>query len=52
MVFIVNLIFALLAGLLTDYLMRRVGAEPRMSIIVAILVGIVIFIANLAKYIL
>lgn len=48
MIFLLNLVFGLLAGWLTDYVLARMGVEAPVRVVVAVIVGIIIFLLNLA----
>lgn len=48
MIFFLNVIFGLLAGYLTDYLLARGRVSVPIRTIVAILVGFIVYFANLA----
>ena len=48
MILLLNLAFGLLAGWLTDYLLGRAGVDQPIRVIIAVIVGIVVFFANLA----
>lgn len=44
---VLNIIFGLLAGVLADLVMRRMAVADPLKIIIAILIGVVVFIANI-----
>ena len=48
MIFLLNLLFAFLAGMLANYLLATTGVSDPIKIILAIIVGFVVFFANLA----
>lgn len=48
MIFLLNIVFGLLAGWLTDYVLGRAGVDSPIRVIIAVVVGIVVFLANLA----
>lgn len=48
MVFILNVLFGLVAGVLTDFVLRRVGVADPAKVLIAVIVGIVVFLANFA----
>lgn len=48
MVLLLNIVLGLLAGVLADYLLGRAGVSDPVKLIVAVLVGVVVFLANLA----
>jgi hypothetical protein len=52
MVFLLNLVFAILAFLFVRYAMTEAGASRALTLVVAILLAIVVFIANLAAQVL
>lgn len=49
---LLNIVFAILAGVLADWLFARLGLTDPIKVVLAVLVGIVIFFANLAAYVL
>lgn len=49
--FILNIIFGLIAGFLTDYVLARMGVSDPVKVLVAVLVGVVVFLADLASQI-
>ena len=48
MLFLINVVFGLLAGWLADYLLERVGVQSKPRVIIATMVGLIVFLANLA----
>lgn len=48
MVVLLNLIFAILGGWLTLYLLGRAGAAQPVAVVVAVLVGILVYTLNIA----
>lgn len=48
MILLLNIAFGLLAGWLTDYVLARAGVDNPIRVVVAVIVGIVVFAANLA----
>lgn len=46
--FLLNIIFAILAGLFTLWVAGEFGAKRQIAVILAILIGLVVFLANLA----
>jgi hypothetical protein len=48
MVFLINVLFALVAGAITNALMREASVNDSVRVIVVLLVGIVFFMLNLA----
>lgn len=52
MVILLNIVFGLLAGWLTDYVLARIGVDAPVREIVAVVVGIIVFLLNLAAQVL
>lgn len=50
MIFLINLLFALGAGALANYVMAQMGVDNPIRIILAVIIGIVVFMLNLAAY--
>lgn len=51
MIFLLNLLMALIAGFLTDYVLTRAGAKTPLPILIAVLVGVIVFLVNPAAQI-
>lgn len=51
MVFLINLLIALLVGVLAKLIMDALAVEARLSLIIAILVGVLVFFMNPAAHI-
>ena len=49
MVLILNLIFGILAFLLAEYILGRVKVSDPLKVVLALLVGLVVFLANLGS---
>lgn len=47
MVFLLNLLFAFLAGVITLWIGKELNSERRIVVIIAVIVGVLVFIANL-----
>lgn len=46
MIFLLNVLLALLGGWLTLWLAEKVGMPPPLSVMFAVIVGILVFLAN------
>ncbi len=51
MVFLLNIVFGLLAGYLSRYVMAQMKVTDPVNIILAVIFGIVVFLLNLAAHI-
>lgn len=51
MVLLLNIAFGLLAGWLADYIMGRARVDNPIRVIIAVIVGVIVFAANLAAQI-
>lgn len=52
MIILLNIVFALLAGWLTQYVAIRAGAAQPIALILAVIVGIIVYLVNIAGQIL
>lgn len=43
---VINLLIAVIAGVITDIVAQRLGADSRLAVLLAVLVGVVVFLAN------
>jgi hypothetical protein len=50
MTLLLNLIIAIVAGFIADYILGRVGVADPIKVVLAVLVAIVVFLANPAGY--
>ena len=48
MVFILNVLFGFLAGFLTAYVARRLGADDKIAFVLGLIVGIIVYLGNFA----
>lgn len=48
MILLLNIVFGLLAGWLTDYVLGRAGVDAPIRVFAAVVVGLIVFFANLA----
>ena len=48
MAFLLNILFGLLAGFGASYVCRRLGVGDPIAFVVGLIVGIIVFLANLA----
>lgn len=48
MVILLNIVFGLLAGWLTDYVLVKAGVDAPVRTVVAVIVGIIIYLLNIA----
>ncbi len=46
--FLINVVLGLLAGWLTDYILTRVGVANPIRVGIAVIVGVLVFMANFA----
>lgn len=48
--FLLNALIALLVGFLADYILARCGVSDPIKVIIAVIIGVLVYIANPAGY--
>lgn len=49
MIFLLNVVFAVLAFLASDHLLRRGGVSSPVSVVLSVIIGVVVYFCNFAN---